>query len=83
MKDLKDKLVNESSSNLCTFDASKFDNEKLGLALIKLGESLHAFPNKAKEFVIEQYMDEDKSVIEIRVKDNSRNEYYKKTIISK
>ena len=62
---------------------SKFDNEKLGLALIKLGESLHAFPNKAKEFVIEQYMDEDKSVIEIRVKDNSRNEYYKKTIISK
>ena len=28
-------FINESSSNLCTFDASKFDNEKLGLALMR------------------------------------------------
>lgn len=82
MKDIITK-INESSSNLCTFDASKFDNEKLGLALMRLGESLHAFPNKAKEFAIEQYIDEGKSVIEIRIKDKSRNEYYKKTITSK
>ena len=75
--------INESSSNLCTFDASKFDNEKLGLALMRLGESLQAFPNKAKEFVIEQYIDDGKSVIEIRIKDKSSNEYYKKTITSK
>ena len=82
MKDIITK-INESSSNLCTFDASKFDNEKLGLMLIRLGESLHEFPNKAKEFVIEQYIDEGKSVVEIRIKDKSSNEYYKKTITSK
>ena len=83
MKNLKDKLINESSSNLCTFDASKFDNKELGDALMRLGESLHAFPNKAKEFVIQQYTDEGKSVIEIRIKDNSYNEYYKKIITAK
>ena len=82
MKDIITK-INESSSNICTFDASKFDNEKLGLALMRLGESLQAFPNKAKEFVIEQYIDEGKSVIEIRIKNNSNKEYYKKTITSK
>ena len=82
MKDIITK-INESSSNLCAFDASKFDNENLGLALMRLGESLHAFPNKAKEFAIEQYIDEGKSVIEIRIKDKSSNEYYKKTITSK
>ena len=82
MKDIITK-INESSSNLCTFDASKLDNEQLGLALMRLGESSHAFPNKAKEFVIEQYIDEGKSVVEIRVKDKSSNEYYKKTITSK
>lgn len=82
MKSLNN-YINESSSNLCTFDASKFDNEKLGLTLIGLGESLHAFPNKAKEFAIEQYVDDGKSVIEIRIKDNSYNEYYKKIIFAK
>lgn len=82
MKDIITK-INESSSNLCTFDASKFDNEKLGLVLMRLGESLHAFPNKAKEFTIEQYVDEGKSIIDIRIKDKSYNEYYKNTITSK
>lgn len=82
MKDIITK-INESSPNLCTFDASKFDNEKLGLVLMRLGESLHAFPNKAKEFVIEQYVDEGKSIIDIRIKDKSGNEYYKNTITSK
>jgi len=82
MKDITTK-INESSSNLCTFDASKFDNKELGDALMRLGESLHVFHNKAKEFTIKQYVDEGKSVIEIRIKDNSHNEYYKKTITSK
>lgn len=82
MKDIITK-INESSSNICVFDISKFDNEKLGLALMRLGESLNAFPNKAKEFVIEQYTDKGKSVIEIRIKDKSHNEYYKKTITAK
>ena len=82
MKDIITK-INESSANLCTFDATKFDNKELGDALMRLGESLHAFPNKAKEFVIEQYVDEGKSVIKIRIKDKSYNEYYKKTITSK
>ena len=50
---------------------------------MRLGESLHAFPNTAKEFTIEQYIDEGKSVIEIRIKNNSHKEYYKKTITSK
>ena len=45
---------------------------------MRLGESLQAFPNKAKEFAIEQYIDEGKSVIEIRIKNNSHKEYYKK-----
>ena len=50
---------------------------------MRLGESLYAFPNTAKEFTIEQYIDEGKSVIEIRIKNNSNKEYYKKTITSK
>ena len=82
MKDIITK-INESSSNLCTFDASKFDNEKLGLALMRLGESLHEFTNKAKEFVIEQYIDESKSVIEILKKKKSRYKDKKKTIPSR
>ena len=80
MKDIITK-INESSSNICTFDASKFDNEKLGLALIHLGESIHAF-NKVKEFTIEHHVDEGKSIIEIRMKDKSNHEYYQDTIIS-
>ena len=80
MKDTITK-INESSSNVCTFDASKFDNKKLGLALIHLGESIHVF-NKAKEFTIEHHVDEGKSIIEIRIKDKSKREYYQDTIIS-
>lgn len=77
-------FINESAINLCTFDASKFDHEELGNAFIKLGESIHAF-DKAKEFSLSHYKDDEdnKFVLAIRVKDNSRNEYFKKTIKSK
>lgn len=82
MKDLKDKIF-ESSSNLCTFYVDKFDHEEVGNMFIRLGESLHAF-DKGHEFSISHYKDDDgKYVIDVRVKDKSYNEYFKKKVTSK
>jgi hypothetical protein len=83
MKDLKDRLINEASANLCTFNGDKLDNEKLGDLFIEFGEALKK-NSKAKEISISEYggTGGEPQVIDLRIKDSSYNECFRKKCIS-
>lgn len=82
MKDIITK-INEASVNLCTFNGVNFDQNKLGDLFIEFGEALKK-TSKAKEISISEYggTKEEPQTIDLRIKDSSYNECFRKKCIS-
>ena len=75
--------INEASVNLCTFNGVNFDQNKLGDLFIEFGEALKK-NSKAKEISISEYggTKGESQVVDLRIKDSSYNECFRKKCIS-